>query len=477
MTKESKLMKNTAIIALGNVTTKAVSFFLLPLYTALLSTEEYGTVSLISVYVMLLSALLTAQFEQGLFRHLVDVRGEPEKQKRYVTTAFVTVLVVNAVFFLAALPVLELLHYPYTFYLLVNTLANVLISMLLQTARGLGDNGTYAAGSCVSGSLNVAFNVLFIAVWHWNVRGMLLATILSLLSASVFVLIRLKIWRYLALRHFGKAELSDLTKYSMPLIPYTLCWWAINVSDRMIINYSLGAGPNGVYSVAYKFPSVFTMSTNIFQTSWMESASENQMDDGRNRYYQSVVDKATRFYSSCNLLIIAALPFVFGYLINANFAEAYSFIPILMTAALFQSVSSLYGSIYFAFKETKRASKTNVLATVLNVAVNLLLIRSIGLYAAAISTLIAYVVTVVIRYLDTRKMCGLTLNKPYLLTETLAYVLVFLCYYGHSTLLKGLALALAVPYCLWQNRETLRDMLRVARVKLKKARQPMGGNT
>ena len=47
MNEKKRLIKNTGIIAVGNISTKLVSFFLLPLYTNILSTAEYGTVDYI----------------------------------------------------------------------------------------------------------------------------------------------------------------------------------------------------------------------------------------------------------------------------------------------------------------------------------------------------------------------------------------------------------------------------------------------
>ena len=43
MNENKRLIKNTGIIAIGNIGTKLISFLLLPLYTTLLSTAEYGT--------------------------------------------------------------------------------------------------------------------------------------------------------------------------------------------------------------------------------------------------------------------------------------------------------------------------------------------------------------------------------------------------------------------------------------------------
>lgn len=468
MSKESKLMKNTAIIAIGNIFTKCVSFFMLPLYTSLLTTEQYGTVDLISVIVSLLVIVLTCQMELGVFRFLIDARKDELKQKRYVSSAVLFILVVNLLFIIVLYPILNVMHYQYTYYLLINVLFGVVNTLLLNIARGLGNNVVYATGSCINGTLNVLLNVLFIAVLHLNVEGMLLATILSLLISIIYVIFKIKIWKYLNSRLLRKEELVELIHYSFPLIPYTLCWWVINASDRVIIKWAMGASANGVYSIAYRFSSLYTMATNIFQTAWMESASENVNDEERDIFYQNIFEKTVKFYSSCSIGIIAVLPLLFDFLVKKQFTTAYPYIPILLIAAFFQSVSSFYGSLYFAFKETKKVAFTNIISAGLNIIINIAMIRFIGLYAAAISTLLSYLVVVIIRHIDIQKLVGINLDRRYLFCEGIVYLIILICYYSRNKVFQILALIVLVPYCIFQNREVIGSILKTMISKIKR---------
>ena len=68
MNREKSLLKNTIIITIGKVCTQMISFFLLPLYTGILSTEEYGTVDLLNTLVSLLLPIVTFQIEMAVFR-------------------------------------------------------------------------------------------------------------------------------------------------------------------------------------------------------------------------------------------------------------------------------------------------------------------------------------------------------------------------------------------------------------------------
>lgn len=82
MNREKVLIKNTVIITIGKVCTQMISFFLLPIYTAILSTEEYGVVDLMNTLVSLLLPIITLQIEQALFRFLVDNRNNLEEKKK-----------------------------------------------------------------------------------------------------------------------------------------------------------------------------------------------------------------------------------------------------------------------------------------------------------------------------------------------------------------------------------------------------------
>lgn len=468
MTKETKLIKNTAIIAVGNICTKCISFFMLPLYTSLLTTAEYGIVDLVTTYSALCVIVLTLQFEQGVFRCLIDAREDKERQRRYVSTSVIVVTVLNIVVGIILALILSFLRYQYTFYFVCLVLFNVLNGLLVQIPRGLGNNKVYAVASCLNGSINVVFNMLFIAVFKWGVHGMLSANILAYIISSIYVVIKIKLSGYVSFKWFDKHNLNELMEYSFPLIPNTMCWWIINASDRTIINIFLNTAANGIYATAYKFPSLFSTISNIFQLAWTESVSENVHDMGRDIYYKTMLNKSIRFYSSCNIGIIAVMPFLFSILVNDKFGDAYYYIPILMTAALMHAVAALYGSIYFAFKETKKVADTTIVSAIINLVVNVVLIKFIGLYAAALSSLLAYVVVVIIRYVSLNKRIEIKLSKKYLLVEGFVYIVVLVFYYQEIKILQILVFVLLVPYCIFQNREFLLDTMKLIKKKVGK---------
>ena len=85
MNRGRELAKNTMIISIGKIGTQFVSFLLLPLYTAKLTTEEYGTVDLLNTYISLLIPIIVFQIEQAIFRYLIDAREKEYEKEKLIT--------------------------------------------------------------------------------------------------------------------------------------------------------------------------------------------------------------------------------------------------------------------------------------------------------------------------------------------------------------------------------------------------------
>lgn len=400
MKRETKLIKNTAIIGFGMLCTRGVSFLLLPLYTSLLSTSDYGTVDLVNTLVTLIAYAFTLQFEQGVFRYLIDCRGDERKQKIYITTTYSTVFLVTIIGILITILVCRTVNYGYTLYLVLNIIATTCSSITCQIARGLDKTTVYTIGSFISASSQILFNVIFIAGFKWNVGGMLTATLLGSLLCIIYVFFSCRIYRYIKISCFEKEALKELLKYSLPLVPNTLCWWLVNFSDRIIISRFLGTSANGIYAVANKFPNLFSAVTRVFQMSWTENAAESSKTEDRDKYYSKIMNQSICMIIFLCACVLAALPTVFKYFINSSYSESYYNIIILLVAGIFNSWSNLYGALFGALKYTKTIATTTVFAAIANVSLNLIFINRIGLYAASLSTLAAYLIITVIRHFE-----------------------------------------------------------------------------
>lgn len=465
--KEQELLKNTTIVSVGKMCTQLITFFLLPLYTAMLSTEEFGIVDLLNTLVGLLLPIVTFQIEQGVFRFLIDRRDDRHQQSVLISTTLVIVLLQVAGFG-AIFGVLSFfIKNEYKYFLALNLLAHVFSSVLLQVTRGLGDNMNYAKGSFLTAAVTVGLNVLFIVGFKWAAYGMLTATFLGHAVCALYVFLSKKIYSYCHFRLFDKALAKDVLKYSFPLISNMISWWVINASNRTIISGVLGLGANGIFSAAVKFSSLISTIYSVFNLAWTESASLYIDSDDASSFFSKVFDLVIRLFGSACLGVIVFMPFVFDLLIDAKFGDAYYQIPILMVGALFNVFVSFLGSIYVAKKITSEISKTSIAAAIINVAINLILIKFVGLYAASIGTAVAYLAMFIYRFIDSRKYVKLTVDKPLAIVLGLCYVLSIVVYYIQSPLLNilwAIAIVLAV---VWMNRNTLQFLTELLKAKKK----------
>jgi len=451
MSKGKDLAKNTAIVSIGKICTQLITFFLLPVYTAVLSNEEYGVVDLLNTLTSLLLPIATLQIEQGVFRYLIDCRENKEKQTTLITTIMrfmIIQLIICIIIFLCASP---FIHNEYKYFLMANLVMGMFSTILLQICRGLGDNPTYAIGSFITGALTVVLNVIFIVSFHWGAYGMLGATAISNLLCSVYIFMKKKIYKYIKPKQYDKTTLKEIIKYSVPLIPNMISWWIVSASDRTIISAVIGIAQNGIYSAANKFSGVFTTLYSVFNLTWTESASININSEDRDEFFSKILDFVIRFFGCLCLGTIAVMPFVFNILINEKFAEAYYQIPILILGSVFNILVSFIGSIYVAKKLTKEIAKTSVIAAIINIGVNVVLIKSIGLYAASISTVIAYVLMFIYRWIDVKKYVKFNVNKILWFVLIIMYGVTIFTYYLRSLVISAVVLGVVAIFAVIAN--------------------------
>lgn len=461
MSKGRELVKNTAIIAVGKIATQFISFLLLPLYTAVLNPEEFGTVDLLISVVAFWLPIITLQIEQGVFRYLVDSRESETGKKRLISTTVLFISATCIATLLILLVVQQIAPQQYMLFIILIILSNVLSIIVLQVARGFGKMAAYSFASFLTVAIIILFNVYFLVVAHWGVKGMLMATILGNMACFVYLAFDLKLWRYLDLKMFDKTILKELVIYSAPLVPHALSWWIVNASDRVVITLALGLSANGLIAVAHKFPSVYTSIFNIFSLSWAETGVLHLKAEENKGFFERTMQTAFNIFLSGYLLMIAILPFVYKLLVNSDYGESYQLVPIYMLSAFFCILIGLYNVIYTTYKDTKEIAKTTLAAGLINVVVILAAIRIMGVYAAPVAAAIAYGVMSVYNYFHTRKHVTIKLDLMTLTGGTVMIVITTAGYVIRNPLVCGLILLLSVCYSVFINRIFLTEAFKM----------------
>ena len=126
MNQKKQLLKNTAIIAIGKLSTQIVSFLLLPLYTAKLSTEEFGTYDFFVTLSVFLLPIITLLMEESMFRFLIDA-DDLKSKKRTITATIVYTAVGTVIFTILAAIIMGIIHYEYAVIFIIFIISNILM--------------------------------------------------------------------------------------------------------------------------------------------------------------------------------------------------------------------------------------------------------------------------------------------------------------------------------------------------------------
>ena len=468
MNKKGELARNTLIILIGKICTQFISFFLLPLYTSILISSEFGLVDLVTTYIGLIVPVITLQLESSLFRYLVDVRSNEKEKKIIISNVFISATIQTIICMLVFFVISNFIYINYKYYIFGIVIATIFSNLLLQTARGLGDNVGYSIGSVIAGSLTIIFNLIFLVLLKIGPKGMFLSTAMANLLSSIYLGIRIKINRFINYEYLDKKIIEKLLKYSMPLIPNGIIWWIINVSDRTIISIFLGNSANGIYAISNKFSGVFITIYNIFNTSWTESASLHIDADDRDEFFSSTISLMFKLFSCMCLGIIAYMPLIFRIMINEQYSDSYNYIPILMLSSLFNVIVGLISVVYVAKKLTKEIAKTSFWSGVINIGSNLIMIKFIGIYAASLSTLLSFMVIALYRYIDVQKYVKIRLSKKLIIQTIIIFLITIFIYYKNNIILNVFGMILVTVYSVVINKGFILQALEVIKGKLKR---------
>lgn len=455
MSKKRELMKNTIIIFLGKVSTQLISFFLLPLYTSFLLTKDYGFVDLITTYITLIVPIITLELEMSVFRYLVDARKSDENTKKVLSNNFLVLFSSLLLFSIAYLVITCFWKFDFRFLILFDIIICTFSGNFLQITRGLGRTLDYAISCIITGVGTILLNILLIVVFRFGAFGMILSMALANGMGALYLFIRLKLYRQIDFRKKDTQLVKEMFHYSIPLVPNSISWWIVNVSDRTIITAVLGVAANGIYAISNKFPTILSSLLGIFNLSWSESAALHINSPDRDAFFSDISNTVTKLFTSLGVGMIASMPFLFPILINHRYHDAYNYIPILILGAVFNVIICLYSAVYIAKKMTKQVAVTSVIGAIINIFVNVLLIKYIGLYAASLSTAISYFAMMIYRHYDLKKHIKITYDQGLVSKTILIFTFSIILYYQRNIILDIVNLGVVVVYAVLLNKEFL----------------------
>lgn len=462
----ARLAKNTVIYMIGNLGSKILQVLILPLLTAVLLTEEYGYYDLIVTTINLITPIATLQLVEAMFRYLF---GGSEEEKRVTISSVTAALVVGMTILAAVIALIQMfgidLKYPFLIYL--NYITNILFDYMQKIARCQQRNSLVAVSGVINTSVMLAVEAMALLVFKMRVDGMLLANCVSYFVAVLYLEYKLRIEEYLSIAAVNVKRVKELLKYSLPLVPNSVCWWVVSACDRYVISIFLSISANGIYSIAGKFSQMLSMITSVFQMAWQESSIIESDKATRDEFYTKTFDSYMRFLLSGYVVLLPIIRLAMPFLVAEEYRIGYLYNPLLLLGAVFSAFSQFYGSAYLAFKKTGGALSTTIIAAIINVTVGACLISKIGLYAPALGTTCAFLAQWLLRANQMKDYFRVKINTKVLSFMTPTMIVYYALYYKDSVVLHlTMLLVASIVFCT-VNREMIRKILATVKKKVK----------
>lgn len=466
MNKNKEFVKNTIILFIGKFATQFMSLLLLPLYTHYLLKDDYGTVDLLQTYISLLIPILTLRIDSAIFRFLIDKRKQKNEIKNILSNALFILFCIVILTALVGSIIGLFVKIKYYLYIILNIIMLMGSSIMLQVLRGLGKNKDYSIVSIITGMVTLISNLLLIIVFKFNASSILISSSIANFICITYVIIDINLFKYIYIAKINKKTIMEILKYSLPMIPNSLSWWIVNVSDRTIISAFFGVAANAIYTVSCKFSNILNSVFSIISMSWQESATLHISDEDRDKYFTEMINNIFMMFSTISLLIISFLPFVYNIIIGESYISSYDYIPILLYANSWNVLIGLMGGIYIAKKKTREIASTTIVSAILNIIINLVLIRFIGLYAACISTLLSYMIMSIYRYIDCQKYVKLKLNIRKIILFTIIFIFSYYVYLKEDRILLIVNIIIVLFYSVITNKEMLLSGIKIIKNRI-----------
>lgn len=421
--KYGYLAKNTVLFTISSFGSKILVFLLVPLYTSILSTADYGIADLITTTATLLIYVFTINIADSVLRFAIDQKTEQESYLSYgLKVLFCGSLIFGTIIVaMWQLQILEWKEYCY-FFLFLQFFSTAIYQIISNYLRAIDDIKGVAISGIVTTAVTVLFNILLLLVWKKGLVGYLISMVLGPLVASAYCFLRVnRPLSFILRKNPSRDERKAMRNYSIPLIFNGVAWWMNNSIDKYFVTAICGAAQNGIYAVSYKIPTILTVFHSIFSQAWNLSAiKEFDRNDKDGFFAKTYSTYNAVLVILCSGLILFNIP-IARILFAKDFFIAWKYSSVLLISIVFSALSGFLGSIFTAVKDSKIFAVSTVISAMANCILNAILIPIWGIQGAAIATAISFFMIWIIRLICTRKYIKWKLN---LFVDIVAYIVL-----------------------------------------------------
>ena len=457
-----RLGKHSAIYGISGILNLAISFVLLPLYANYLEPEVYGILSILTITASFVATFFQLGTGTAVFRSVVQ---KDVDKSIVLSTAF---------YFTLGLIVIGLFFFVYIAYqfdeLIFNDVSNNypgLLSVVILTAafdsitavplaklRIEEQSLKFTVLSGLNFIVGLILNIIFVVVLGFGLWGILTANIIrSILYASTMTIILFPDLKWI----FSPLELNELLRFGLPIVPISVAALILASSDRYFLRFYTSYAEVGVYSLGYKIGSVIQLPIAAFQVAWPTILFSVSKTVHAQQFYARVL---TYYFLFIGYLVFVLSLFAREIVIvlsEPGYIEAWKIVPPIAVSQLSFGVLFVTAVGVNLKRKPEYIMYAWLIGVIVHLFLNIVLISRFGIYGAAVSTLVSYIIVAGSSTFASLKLyfvpyqisrigkLGLVFGIAYLVSISVSTQAAL---YFQSVLLKVI-ITLTIPILLW----------------------------
>jgi len=400
-----RVLLNSILYIGSGLLLRCFSFFLLPLYTAYLTKEDYGIQSLAGSFASTAIYIVSFSLFSAVMRFYVELQDNPEKLKRFYGTISTSVFISSVVFgilftvlrdtvskvFFAGIP-----YFPIIFVVIVSLIFNCQQRIYDSILRSQQKAKKSSALSVSFFLITSIFTIIFVCIFELGALGVILSSCISHFCYALYFTVQLLKNRQI---HYclDFDLLKKALKYSIPIMPHNLSTNIAMMVSKILIGDVVSLSSLGLYSVANKFghlADTIQVYVSKAYSPWFYQVMHDNDKDAKKRIRATV-----QLLTSCIGLFFLVLA-LFSHdcivlFINQRYVDAWKFVPFIVFVYAIKTMYYFYVAILFYFKKASQYLFTATLSSsILNVFFTFFMVPVWGVLGSLLADALSMVIRV-----------------------------------------------------------------------------------
>lgn len=424
--------KDSLLYTLANLFTRGIGFVLLPIYTRVISKQEYGLFDYLTTIGLLLGVVITLEITQAIYRFIPEYKEDPVKQIKLASTGFWFSLLMYSflclVCFILSSELAKVLLDDERYSVLIKITSILFLSnAILYNFTSLMRANFLAKQVVIVSTLNAvfvaSFSLLLVVYFELGLLGLILGQLIGVTLSLIVSFSKVKAWIKLV---FCLESLKEMLTFSAPLIFSSIGVVLAMFVDRVMLKEFLGAEQLASYAVAIRIASIVTLLMVGFQSALTPLIYANyEKEETPKKIAQLFHFYLLASFFSLLTLGLSAHWFV-EVVAGVQYVDAANYVAPLVCSALLSSMYLFFPGLSIA-KKTSMIAAINVFVGILNVALNYVFIPKYGALGAAYSTLFSVFIAFTLNTVVAQRFYNIPINSVFtFLTFSLIGIILFI---------------------------------------------------